>query len=127
MDDVRSAKSADGDAGLGRNRDWEGWGVRGRQAGDVFERGGARLIASRRGRHLIGGVVAAVGDSASEGGGQSVFAFFGVDEDRRGAIEGDRENDLGVGAGASSRENGVGVHVEVAVVLRWTVGSRVNI
>src|SRR5712671_6286958 len=103
MDNVRSAKSADGDAGLGSERDWEGWGVRGRQAGDVFERGGTRLIASRRGRHLIGGVVTAVGDAASEGGGQGVCAFFGMDEDRGGAIKGNGDDDFSVGASASDR------------------------
>ena len=65
----------------------------------------------------------AVGDAASEGGGQSVLAFFGVDEDRRGAIEGNGDDDLGVGVSASDRENGVGVHIEVAIVLRWTVGG----
>ena len=121
MDDVRSAESADGDAGLGRDRDWEGWGVGGRRAGSVFEREGARLIASRSGRHLIGGVVSAIGDSAGKSGGQSVLSFFGVDKDRRGAVEGDGDDDLGVGAGASDGENGIGVRVEVVVVLNWTV------
>jgi len=81
VDDFRSAKSANGDAGLSGDHNWEGWGVGGQQAGDIFDRGGARLIASRRGRHLVRGVVAAVGDTASEGGRQSVLAFFGVDED----------------------------------------------
>jgi len=69
----------------------------------------------------MGGVVAAVRDTASEGGGQGMLAFFGVDEDRRGAIEGNGDDDLGVGASASDRENGVGVGVKVSVVLRWTV------
>jgi len=52
-----------------------------------------------------------------------VLAFFGVDKDRRGAIEGNRDDNLGVGASASDGENGVGVRVEVAVVLRWTIGG----
>src|SRR5712675_2042672 len=46
-----------------------------------------------------------------------------MDEDRQGTIEGNRDDDLGVGASASDGENGVGVRVEVAVVLRWTVGG----
>jgi len=82
VDDLRGTESADRNSGFGGDRDWEGWGVGGRRAGDIFERGGARLIASRSGRHLIGGVVSAVRDAASEGGGQSVLAFFGVDKDR---------------------------------------------
>jgi len=70
MDDVRSAKSADRDAGFGCDCDWEGRGVGGQRARDVFERGGAGagFIASRGGRHLIRGVIMAVRDAASEGG-----------------------------------------------------------
>ena len=82
MDDFRGTKSTDGDSSLGGDCDREGWGVGGRRAGDVFERRGARLIVSRRGRHLIGGVVAAIGDAAGEGGGQSVLAFFRMDKGR---------------------------------------------
>jgi len=58
----------DGDSGFGSDCDWEGWGVGGRRAGNVFERRGVRLIANRSGRHLVRGVVSAVGDAASEGG-----------------------------------------------------------
>ena len=52
-----------------------------------------------------------------------MLAFFRMDEDRRGTIEGNGDDDLGVGASASDGENRVGVRIEVAVVLRWTVGS----
>jgi len=52
------------------------------EQGTYSSEGERGLIASRSGRHLIGGVVSAVGDAASEGGGQSVLAFFGMDEDR---------------------------------------------
>jgi len=68
-------------------------------------------------------VVSAIGDSAGKSGGQSVLSFFGVDKDRRGAVEGDGDDDLGVGAGASDRENGIGVRVKVAVALSWAIGS----
>src|SRR5712671_3413807 len=105
MDDLWGTESANGDSGFGGDRDWEGWGIGGRRAGNVFERGGARLIASRSGRHLIGGVVSTVRDATRKGGGQSMLAFFGVDEDRRGAVEGNGDGDLGVGTSASDREN----------------------
>ena len=50
-----------------------------------------------------------------------MLAFFGVDKDRRSAIEGNGDDDLGVSASVSDGEDGIGVRVEVAVVLRWTV------
>jgi len=123
MDDLRSTKSTDRDPGLGGDCDREGWGIGGRRAGGILKQGGARLIASRSSRHLIGGVVAAVGDSASEGGGQSVFAFFGMNEDGQGMIEGNGNDDFGVSASTSKGEDGVGVCVKVAVVLTWTIGG----
>jgi len=56
-----------------------------------------------------------------------VFAFFGMDKNRRGAIEGNGDDDLGVGASTSNGENRVGVRVEVVVVLRWTVRGREDV
>src|SRR5712672_1185219 len=50
-----------------------------------------------------------------------------MDEDRQGTIEGNRDDDLGVGASASDGENGVRVRIEVAVVLRWTVRGREDV
>jgi len=52
-----------------------------------------------------------------------VLAFFGVNKDGRGAIEGDRENDLGVGASASDGEDGVRVRIEVVVVFLRAIGG----
>jgi len=56
-----------------------------------------------------------------------MLAFFGVDKNRRGAIEGNREDNFGVGASTSNGENGVGIRIEVTVVLRWTVRGREDV
>ena len=52
-----------------------------------------------------------------------MFSFFGVDKDGRGAIEGNGEDDLGVGASASDGEDGVRVRIEVAIVFIRAVGG----
>ena len=82
---------------------------------------------SRRGRHLVRGVVAAVGDVAGKRGGQGVFAFFGMDEVHRVAIEGNGEDCLSVGASAPNGEDGVGVCVEIVVFVVATVRGREDV
>src|SRR5712675_361037 len=46
-----------------------------------------------------------------------------MDEDGRGAIEGDGEDNLGVGASASDGEDGIRVRIEVAIVFIRAVGG----
>ena len=52
-----------------------------------------------------------------------MLAFFGVDEDGRGTIEGNGENDLSVGASASDGEDRVRVRIEVAIAFIRAIGS----
>ena len=56
-----------------------------------------------------------------------MLAFFGVDEDGRGAIEGNGENDLGIGASVSNGEDRVRVHIEVAIAFTKAVGGRKDV
>jgi len=75
-------------------------------------------------RHLVDGVIAAVWDAAGKGGRQGMLVFFQVDELGGVAIEGNGENNLGIGASAPDGENGIGVHVEVVVVVVMVEGRK---
>ena len=56
-----------------------------------------------------------------------MLVFLGVDKVHRVAIEGNREDGLGVGAGASDGENRVRVCIEVVGVLIRMVGGREDV
>ena len=64
---------------------------------------------------------------AGKRGGQGVFAFFGMDEVHRVAIEGNGEDCLSVGASAPNGEDGVGVCVEIVVFVVATVRGREDV